>query len=359
VRACFYHGEAEWSGRARAFVEAADALAARSHEITLVCARAGSVEERFRATAHEVITLRTGGGWVRAGWRLRAVLRQKFVEVVFVHSEREQLEASAAVRFADRGAVVRRLPPLAKLTRGGDARLAMRLAATGFLFSLEHDLRATKPPPGALEPAVAPPGIAKQPSVTASPREAGVRTIVVLHDVPSRERISLALGALALLAARRPELRVSLLGPAIDADALRIHAAALRIGNVVEIVDGGRSHEAVQQRIAAAELALVLCEGDDAAFGILDCLAAGVPVIAERTVLSAALVADGETGLLTSGLDSAGYAALLADLLASDARRAQLARAARDAAARWPLAAMADGYEHVATTARDRSRWRV
>jgi glycosyltransferase involved in cell wall biosynthesis len=334
-------------------------LAARDHEITLVCARGGGVEQRFRATAHEVIALRTGGGWVRAGWRLRAVLRRKFVEVVFVHSEREELEAAAAVRFADRGAVVRRLPPLAKLTRGGDARLAMRLAATGFLFSLEHDLRATKPPPGALEPAVAPAGIASPPPVAASPRETGVRTIVVLHDTPSRERMSLALGALALLAARRPELRVSLLGPTIDADALRIHAAALRIGNVVEIVDGTLDHEAAQQRIANAELGLVLAEGDDAAFGMLDCLAAGVPVLAERTVLSAALVTDGETGVLTSGLDSAGYAALLADLLANDARRGQLARAARGAAARWPLAAMADGYERVATTARDRSRWRV
>ncbi|HVT38074.1 MAG TPA: glycosyltransferase [Gemmatimonadaceae bacterium] len=359
MRACFYHGEAEWSGRARAFVEAADALAARDHEITLVCARGGSVEGRFRATPHDVITLRTGGGWMRAGWRLRPVLRRKFVEVVFVHSEREELEASAAVRLADRGAVVRRLPPLAKLTRGGDARLAMRLAATGFLFSLEHDLRATKPPPGALEPAVAPPGIAGRPSVAASPREGGVQTVVVLHDAPSRERMSLALGALALLAARHPELRVSLLGPAIDADALRIHAAALRMGDIVDIVDAGRNHEAVQQRIAAAELGLVLCEADDAAFGMLDCLAAGVPVIAERTVLSAALVTDGETGVLTSGLDSAGYAALLADLLANDARRGQLARGAQGAAARWPLAAMAEGYERVAATARDRSRWRV
>jgi len=123
---------------------------------------------------------------------------------------------------------------------------------------------------------------------------------------------------------------------------------------VVEIVDGALNHGMVQQRIATAELGLVLAEGDDAAFGMLDCLAVGVPVITERTVLSAALITDGETGVLTSGLDSAGGAALLADLLGNDARRGELARAARGAAARWPLAAMADGYERAAATARDR-----
>jgi hypothetical protein len=387
MRVCFYHLEDEWSGRARAFADAADVLKERGSEVTVVCARGGAVERRFRDSGHEVIALRTDGGWLRMAWRLRAVLRRSFVEVVFVHSNAEQLEAAAAIWLADRGAVVRRVPPLAPFPTGRHARLARRLAATGFLFSRDDDLRAALPPKGALEPAVAPPGVLSVPAATAAQRVAtppgaltmpaaaaaqgvaaqpagveaaraiGTRTVVILHDQPNRVRVSVALGAIALLAVRHPELRATLVGPFHDRDNLRIHAAALRIGDIVEVVDGAASRAVVQDCIATAELALVLADGDDAAFGILDCFAAGLPVITERTALSAALVTDGQTGALTAGLDAAGYAALLASLLAGHSRRD--AQAARAVAGRWPLSAMVDGFERAATTARDRSRWRV
>jgi len=64
-------------------------------------------------------------------------------------------------------------------------------------------------------------------------------------------------------------------------------------------------------------------------------------------------------GLLAAGLDAEALAALLASLLADHERHARLARAARAAAARWPLAAMADGFERATAAARDRTRWRV
>lgn len=360
MRVCFFHGEPDWSARARVFTEMAGLLAGRGYEITLVCARGGSAERRMVALGREVIGLSMRGGALRVGWRLRGILRRQFVEVVFVHSEREQLAAATAVWLADRGAVVRRVPPVARLTGGRRARLGMRLAATGFLFAFDEDLRAARAPARALEPVVAPPGAA--PAAPAAPvggAANGARTVVVICDRARDGRLATALRALALLAERQPELKIVLIGAECDRDALRIQAAALRIGGRVAIVDTATSGETAREQIAAAALGWVVADGDEAAFGMLDFLSAGVPVITERNALSTRLVTDGATGMLASGLDATGYAALLARLLAEPDVRAALARAARESSAKWPLSATADGFERAAAAARDRTRWHV
>jgi glycosyltransferase involved in cell wall biosynthesis len=359
VRVCFFHAAPEWTGGARAFVDAAGALRDRGFEVTLVCGRDGAAERRFQEAGHDVIGLRVDGGWARVAWRLRAVLRRHFVEVVFVHTEREQLVAAAAVRLADRGALVRRVPPLARLTMGGDAALAMRLAATGFLFALEADLRASRPPARALEPVVAPPGVAPAGQRSPGAPEPGVRSIVCVFDEARRARVATALRAVALLSGRHPDLRLVLAGPGTGDDALRIQATALGIGGITQVVDEAAGRAAVQGRIASADLGWVLAAGDAAAFGALDFLAAGVPVLADRDPISACFIADDVNGLLAAGLDAAALAALLASLLADHERHARLAHAARAAAARWPLDVMTDGFERAAAAARDRTRWRV
>ncbi len=354
MRVCFYHLEPAWSARARIFADAAGALKSRGFEVTMVCARDSEVARRFGASGHETIVLRTNGGWLRAGWRLRAVLKRHFVEVVFVHSEFEQLAASAAVRLADRGAVVRRIPALGRLTLGGDGRMAMRLAATGFLFAFPDDARGAPAPTRALEPVIAPPGV-----VTAAlrvPRETGVRTIACIFDAAQRERVAIALRTIAMLAERHPELRCSLIGPAGDDDSLRIQAAALGIGEIIRWTGNPSDRDDV---LASADLAWLIAESDDLACGLLDCFACGVGIIAERTPLSTRFVTDGIEGVLTAGLDASGYAALIASLLADNARRGAFAAAAREAAARWPIGAMGDGFERSTTSARDRTRWRV
>jgi glycosyltransferase involved in cell wall biosynthesis len=359
VRACFFHAAREWTGGARAFADAASALHDRGHEVTLVCARGSRVERRFEEAGHEVIALGVHGGWIRVAWRLRAVLTRHFVEVMFVHTEREQLVAAAAVRLAGRGALVRRVPPLARLTLGGDATLAMRLAATGFLFALESDLRASKPPARALGAVVAPPGVAAVERRSPSAGAPGVRSIVCVFDETRRARVAIALRAMALLAERHGDLRLVLVGPAGADDALRFQAASLGIGGLAEIVDDATNRAAIQERIVSADVGWVIAAGDAAAFGALDFLAAGVPVLADRDPGSARFVEDGVNGLLGAGLDAPAAAALLASLLADRERHARLSRAAITAAARWPLAAMADGFERAAAVARDRTRWRV
>jgi hypothetical protein len=356
MRVCFYHAEAEWSGRARAFADAAAALRGRGLEVTFVCARGSAVARRLAAEGHDPIAIRTSGSWPGAGWRLARALRRNFVEAVFVHSEREQLQAAAAVRFADRGAIVRRMPPFGSLTLGGDARFAARIAATGFLFAFDADLRAARPPARALEPFVAPPGIAA--AATAAARSPGERRIVCAFSEETRGAASIALRTMALLAERHADLRLSLIGPVDRREALKLQAASLGIVARVDMPAADATADSERAKIAGATFAWVLSGGDDAMFAMLDCFAAGVPVVAERNPLSGRLVRDGETGVLTGPTEATASAAVFAELLTDHAQRDHLAAGARAAAAAWPLDAMTDGFMHAIIAARDRTAWR-
>ncbi len=358
MRVCFYHAEAEWSGRARAFADAAVALRARGFEITFVCTRGSAVSRRLAAEGHNPIAIRTSGTWPGVGWRLARALRRNFVEAVFVHSEREQLQAAAAVRFADRGAIVRRMPPFGSLTLGSDARFAARIAATGFLFAFDADLRAARPPARALEPFVAPPGIAPE-AVSGGARSSGARRIVCAFSEETRGAASIALRTLALLAERHPDLQLSLVGPVDRREALKLQAASLGIVGRVEMPRVDATAESDRATIAGAAFAWVLSGGDDAMFTMLDCFAAGVPVVVERSPLSGRMIRDGETGVLTGPTEAAASAAVFAELLADDAQRERLAAGARAAATAWPIAAMTDGFAHAITAARDRTTWRA
>lgn len=354
MRVCFYHLDREWSAGARIFADAAAALRGRGFDVTIVCARESEVARRFGALGLETIVLRTDGGWLRAAWRLRSVLKRYFAEVIFVQSEIEQLAAAAAARLSDCGAVVRRVPALARLTMDGDGRLAMRLAATTFLFTSREDLAGFAAPAHALEPSVAPPGI--EGAGPRAVRDGTDRTIAVIFDASQRDRVTIALRAVAMLAERHPELRCAMIGPLGADDALRIQAAALGICAVVRwVAEPGEWRGA----IATADVAWLIAKSDDLALGLLDCFAHGVAVVTDRTPLSTRFVTDGVEGILTSGLDAAGFASLFATLLADDPRRAALGHGAAAAVSRWPIHETIDGFEKAATSARDRQRWRV
>jgi len=354
VRVCFYHLDRAWSARARIFADAALALRERGVEVTIACARDSEVARRLGVLGIETIVLRTDGGWLRAAWRLRPVLKRHLVDVTFVHTEFEQLAASAAARLTDRSAVVRRVPALARLTMGRDARLAMRFADTAFLFASPDDQRGATAPTNALAAAVAPPGIVGAAAPVA--RDRAARTIGVVFDAAQRDRVSVALRTVAMLAERHRELRWAMIGPPGNDDALRIQAAALGVGEVVRWVADPGDREGA---IATADVVWLIAESDDLALGLLDCFAHGVGVITDRTPLSTRFVTDGAEGRLTSPLDAAGFAALFAELLADDRRREALGSAARAALARWPIGVMIDGFEQVATAARDRTPRRV
>src|SRR5688572_17476982 len=157
VRVLFYYSPAEWSGSARAFAVAAVAMAGRGYQCTYVCRADSPVEERLTASAEqlpgvEFTPATLGGPWMNESLRLRQVLLEHYVEVVFVHSEREQLVASLAIRLAERAALVRRVPAGTKLVRGPESKLGERLAATGYLFTTESSASNGASRAGAFEP---------------------------------------------------------------------------------------------------------------------------------------------------------------------------------------------------------------
>ena len=352
-----------WSGRARAFVAAGRGLAARGWEVTVACPPQSAAEERAVAEGVDVAPLEPADGVVGTAWRLRRLMRERFVEVTFVHGEREQLAAALASRRAGRGGVVRRLAPGEPLVIRRPQRLAMRLAATGYLFADADDQPPVAAIPGrALEPTVAELGVDVERHEAVRPVARGnigakssSKLIVCVYDPRGRASAATALRTIALLLPRHPELRLVLLGRGSDGEDLRMHAAALGITRLVTHLGERDDHLAI---LRSADLGWVAADGDDAGFGLLDCMALRVPVLAERSAVAQHYAADGITGVLLPPGDAPGSAAAVAPLLIGDERRQAMGNAGRARVAReFAEAAMVDGFERAASAARDRTRW--
>lgn len=362
MRVLFYHADRAWSGRARAFAAAARGLAARGYQVTFVCQPESAVEQRLSSSGHDIIPV-TGRPGVRAGVRLRRIMQERFVEVVFVHTEREHLAAALALRLAERGAVIRRVGAGEALAIGRNTRIARRLAAAGALQTLLVDEPPPAPSLGTLPTVWGDLGVdvtlhdSTLPVSRVSLKAGGTtRLIVGVCDArTTRGQIANVLRTVALLAPRHPELRLALIGAGSDDEASRIHAAALGITKVVTQL-GERDDELSVFR--AADVGWVIANGDTAAFASLDLMALRVPVLAERTPLSHRYVADGITGILLPAADPPGTAAAVAAFLGHDAQRIAMGNAGRARVTReFPESAMVDAFDRAAAVARDREQW--
>lgn len=363
MRVLFLHSGREWSGGARAFAAAGRALLGRGYQVTYACPIESVVERRVADEGLEAVPLDFEAPWIARAHRLKQILLEHFVEVVYVHSEEEHLLAGFAMRLAERGAVVRRTPAGAHLVTGASSRLAMRLAATGFLFTSKGDLQsAVLPTKRALEPVVADLGVdvarydAVRPAAAQSLGAAGAgRVLVCVYDPAGRARAATALRTMAMLAPRHPDLRLVLVGSGSDHEDLRMHAAALGITNVVKLL-GERDDQLSVLR--AADLGWIAADCDTAGFGALDFMALRVPVLAERGTVAQRYVADGITGILLPAGDAAATAATVAAGLAHEAQRKAMGNAGHTRVARdFTERQMVDGFEHAVGSARDRTRW--
>lgn len=366
MRALFYIGEKQWTGCARAFVAAAHGLAARGHQVTLVCP--GGTTAARRADALGIDTVPADPDATAAGdaWWLRRVLQERFVEVVFVHTDREQLIVSSAMRLAERGAVIRRIPAFRAPTLLRSGRFAIRIAATGLLFATEAELRAMQPLPELsalpLPATYAPLGVEAASYDALRPvarSNIGVPTpsllIVCGYEPRARLRLATVLRTVALLMPRHPQLHLAVLGPGSLDEDLRMHAAALGVSKAVTFL-GQRADDLAVLR--AADVGWVVAGGDDGAFAFLDLMAMRIPVLAERGPMQQHFVADGITGVLLSPGAPSHTAAAVAAFLVHDERRAAMGNAARTRVQRdFGDAAMVDGFERALASASDRSRW--
>ena len=365
MRVLFFHTGREWSGEARVFAAAGRALMSRGYQVTYACPAESVAERRAAEEGLEAVPMDLDGPWLMQAHRLKQVLLDYFVEVVYVHSEREQLIASAAVRLAERGAVVRRTPIGGHLVTSRGARFAMRLAATGFVFTSAAELQsAVLPTRRALEPVIADLGVdvarydAVRPAAAQSLGGAGTgRVLVCVYEPSARMRIATVLRTVAMLAPRHPDLRLVIVGRGADHEDLRMHAAALGITNAVKLL-GERDDQLSVLR--SADIGWVAADHDDAAFGALDFMALRVPVLADRGSVVQRYVADGITGILLPPGDVPTTAATVASFLAHDDDRTAMGNAGHVRVARdFTERRMVDGFEHAVVSARDRTRWIV
>lgn len=369
MRVLFYYSPSEWSGSARAFAAASVAMARRGYQCTYVCRADSSVEDRLTPSAEvlpgvELTPIPMGGPWMHESLRLRQVLLEHYVEVVFVHSEREQMVASLAIRLAERGALVRRIPAGTRLVRGPEAKLGERLAATGYMLTTEPWSSNGARQPGAFEPVAVDIGVSieafdrvRPASVSTIGARGGDQLIACVYDPSARRRVAAVLRAVALLAPRHPGLRLAIVGPGSEDEDLRMHAAALGITEIVAHLGQPVDHHSI---LSAADLAWVAAGGDNAAYGYLDLMALRVPVLAERDALSQRYVADGISGVLLAQPDPATMAARIAVLLAHEERRTAMGSAGRARVTRdFAEDGMIEGFERATEIARDRTRWRT
>jgi hypothetical protein len=369
VRALFVDEGVTWSGGSRAFAAAARGLAAGGWSVRYACEERGVVYDHVARLGIDLVPLPLGAGWLRASSRLRDAV-QRGTDVAFVHSDREQLDAATAVWRASQGAVVRRLGAGDTLTVGQSTRGALRLAPTALLCTTA-DQTALAADFGGVPHAVADIGVdvdrvaaasAAAPALASEDEEddeelrTHIRRLVCVCDVASRARTFVVLRAVAMLAPRHPELQLLLVGSGAGDTQLRMHAAALGIHRVVRYRVGD---EEVTPGIAAADVGWVVAAGDDGAFGVLDFMAVGVPVFAERGSVPARYVADNITGRHLDAGDVPGTAAALASLLARDEERRAMGSAGRARVVRaYGEGAMIDGFDRIATAAVARARRR-
>ena len=365
MRVLFLHCARDWSGTARAFAVAARGLAGRGHNVTFLAEPHSNVEQSASRMANvasriggdpvtqrevapfEVTPFTCRGSWLMSALRLRRLFRRWDADVVFVHTDREHLIAAFACWLGRSGRIVRRVPSSVPLYPGFQGKLANWLTETTYLFSSETDRRNSRLPGKGARTAIASLGVdvARYPDRAAAkePRTEDIRYIICVYDPTSRGRAATAIRTVSMLAPRHPYLRLLIFGAGSDSEDLRMQAAALDVMHLVSFLGERDDHLTLMRD---AELGWVVAGDDTAAYGILDLMALGVPVIAAQGGVAETYVANLISGSLVPAEDAATTAATVVTLLASEEQRQAMGAAARARVAReFPESAMIDGFQ--------------
>jgi hypothetical protein len=348
------------------FVAAGRGLAERGYHVTFVC-QAGAVGARVEAEGGDVVPLELGSGTITgAAWQLRRVLHDRFIETIFVQTQREHLAAALATRWAKRGAIIRRTPTGGRLVTGRRTRLAARIASTSYLFTTAGDAQTAPVIPRAREVVTVELGVdpsrydeirAVEPASLGASEEPDGRLLVCVYDQGGKARAATVIRAVAMLAPRHPELHLVLFGPGASHEDLRMHAAALGVGPAVTHLEQRDDELAV---LRAADIGWVVAGEDNGAFGALDFMAMRTPVLVERGTVAARYVADGITGCVLPPGDTPAVAATIAELLAQPEQRLAMGSAGRVRVAReYGEVAMLDRLQAAVESARDRTQWKA
>ena len=378
MRILFLHCAREWSGTARAFAVAARGLAARGYNVTFLAEPHSNVEQSVSRMAtvasklggedlvaprdvapFEVVPFSCEGNWLAAAWRLRHLFRRWDADVVFVHTESEHIIASMACWLGRTGKIVRRTPSSCQLAMAGKGKFANWLTNTTYLFASDADAKIAILPRRTDRSALARLGVdaSRYPDrtlVAQEPKPDDIRYIICVYDPTSRGRAATAIRTVSMLAPRHPYLRLIIFGAGSDSEDLRMQAAALNVMDIVSFLGERDDHLTLMRD---AELGWVVAEADTAAYGILDLMALGVPVIAAEGSVADVYVANLISGALIPPEDAATTAAIVVTLLSNEEQRQAMGAASRVRVSReFPEQSMIDGFEGAITTAAGRSR---
>lgn len=362
MRVLFYVGDNQWSGSSRAVLTAARGLAARGHPVTIACCADSRLDVLARDAEIDTVAINSDASAAGGAWDLRKTIQQKFIEVAIVFSERDQLIVSSARLFADRGAVLRRVPCFDRLELQRGGRVALRFAASGVIVTTPREVETLPNAGWILPPAVAPLGVDAvaydnaQPAARAQLEAPSEGLLVGCHyDASGRHRIAAVFRTLALLAPRHRTMHVVVFGPGSLDEELKMHASALGVGSLVSFVGDPVNERSVMR---AVDVGWIVSGTDSAAFACLDFMALRIPVIADRSPLTQHFVADAITGMLLAPGDAAYTASNVAAFLASREKLAAMGNAARSRVQReFTEAAMIDGFERAVNAGGDRTQW--
>jgi len=362
MRVLFYLGDKQWTGSSRAALMAARGLVARGHQVTLACCGDSRLGRDATAAEIETIEISTATTTFGGAFDLRKVLAQRFIEVAIVASDRDQLLVASAMRFAERGAVLRRVPSCEALEMQRVGRLSLKLASSGIIVTTDRERKSLEQPGWTIPATVAPLGVDVATYDGIEPVNRTVLTapqhsilIGCSYDPSGRYRLGSVFRTLALLAPRHVNIHVFVFGPGSNDDELRMHASALGVSPVVTFL-GEREDE--RELMRAAHAGWIVSGSDTSAFACLDFMALRIPVIAERSPITQHYVAHGITGLLLSPGDASFTASTIASFLTGDEKRIAMGNAGRTRVQRdFPEAAMIDGFEQAVNAAGDRTKW--
>jgi glycosyltransferase involved in cell wall biosynthesis len=356
MRVFFYVSSPIWSAAARVAITAAKGLAARGHEVAVACAEGSQLAARTSDARIDAVTMGKSASAAGDAWDLRRAMEHRSIEVAIVTNERDHLVVASARLLGNRGAILRHVRPLERIQLGRGGKLALKLAASGLIFSSEKDATDSTLKGWAVPPCIAPLGVDPAPfdAAEAMPRgDIGLTSDALLvacqYEPSGRARIATVLRALALLTPRHPELHAVVFGPGSLDEALRMHASALAVNASVTFLGEVDDAPAVMR---SANIGWVAAEGDAGAYACLDAMACRLPVIAERNMLTQQYVADGITGLLLAQADSSNTASEVAEFIADRARCAAMGNAGRARVQReFSESAMIDGFDRAVNAA--------
>ena len=359
MKILFYHSRREWTGTSRAISIAAKGLARKGHTVRVVVppdssAEAGMARALQGADQVEILVYENRGSWFSGGRGLRSLFRRWESDFVVVHTPEEHFAAACACFLGRRGTVIRRVPPGESVDVRGYDNWPVKLAKTRLLFSSEADARALSLRDRKSSVEIAELGMdpSHLPAPSDEPEEKDpgaptFRYILCIRDPNSRGRAAMAIRTLARLAPRHDYLRLVIVGPGSDDEDLRMQAAALDVLGLVSLLGDRDDSISLMQN---ADLGWVVAEGDTGAFGALDLMALGVPVLAQSNGVAARYIGDGINGAVLPADDPAMTAARVVNLLSSEEQLRAMGQAGRSRVERdYPEAGLIDGFERAIT----------